>query len=215
MIDEIYSDYSNHLLRGQRAACLDIVKTLIDQGVEIKTLYLELFQRTLYEVGDLWERNLISVATEHLATSITESAMGLVQPLIFSKARCGRKAVVSCVANEYHQVGGKMVADVFELHGWDGYFLGANTPLADLLSMIEDKRPDVVCLSLSVYFNMPNLMASIEAIWRQYPQLDILVGGQAFQWGGKDLPEKYPTVKVLYSLDHLESYIVDGKCHEM
>jgi hypothetical protein len=27
------------------------------------------------------------------------------------------------VANEYHQIGGKMVADIFELNGWRGYFV--------------------------------------------------------------------------------------------
>ena len=207
MIKNIYPEYLQGLLHGERSRCLEIVQQLLEEGVEIKTIYLELFQGTLYEVGELWERNRISVATEHLATSITESAMGLMQPHLFARERTGKKAVVSCVANEFHQVGGKMVADIFELHGWDGYFLGANTPLVDLLNMLTDKKPHAVCLSLSIYSNLPNLLTAIEALHKDFPRLEVLVGGQAFRWGGREKLERFENVKLLSSLDELEAHI--------
>jgi len=207
MIEPTYQEFLGNLLSGKRASCLEQVRQLLEQGIEIKTLYTELFQKSLYEVGELWERNQISVATEHLATSIIESAMGLIQPLLFGGQRTGRKAVVSCVANEFHQVGGKMVADIFELHGWDGYFLGANTPLADLLEMLKEKKPDVVCFSLSIYSNLPELLAAIAKVNQEFPALDILVGGQAFRWGGREALQPYQKVALLESLDDLERYI--------
>jgi methanogenic corrinoid protein MtbC1 len=207
MTEQTYRDYLQNLLYGNRASCLEQVKQLLDEGIEIKILYTELFQRSLYTVGELWEQNKISVATEHLATSITESAMGLVQPLLFSNQRTGHKAVVSCVANEFHQIGGKMVADIFELHGWDGYFLGANTPLPDLLEMLKEKKPDVACFSLSIYSNLPVLLTAIEAVRNNFPAIDILVGGQAFRWGGKEVIQAAPRVTLLESLDDLEQYL--------
>jgi len=207
MIEPTYQEFLDNLLSGKRASCLEQVRQLLEQGIEIKMLYTELFQKSLYEVGELWERNQISVATEHLATSIIESAMGLIQPLLFGGQRTGRKAVVSCVANEFHQVGGKMVADIFELHGWDGYFLGANTPLADLLEMLKEKKPDVVCFSLSIYSNLPELLAAIAKVNQEFPALDILVGGQAFRWGGREALQPYQKVALLESLDDLERYI--------
>ena len=36
-----------------------------------------------------------------------------------------------------------MVADIMESHGWDAWFLGADTPLEDLLSLLQDKQPGV------------------------------------------------------------------------
>ena len=211
MIENIYNDYLNSLLTGERAKCLAMVQSLLDQEVEIKTIYLELFQKSLYEVGELWERNRISVATEHLATSVTESAMGLMQPLLFARERVNRKAVVSCVANEFHQVGGKMVADIFEMHGWDGYFLGANTPLVDLLKMLNEKKPDILCFSLSIYSNLQNLLISIESIKKDHPQLEIIVGGQAFRWGGGEILKEIDRVHLLESIDDLENYLQDVK----
>ncbi len=97
--------------------------------MELKSLYMDLFQRSLYAVGELWELNKISVAREHLATAITESLLNLVYPRLFENTPTGKKVVVSCAANELHQIGGKIVADFFELNGWESHFLGANTPV--------------------------------------------------------------------------------------
>ena len=93
-------------------------------SVGLKDLYVNLFQRALYQVGELWEHQRISVAVEHLATAITESLIALVQPQIFCGPRLNRSIIVACVADEYHQLGGRMVADMFELQGWAGIFWG-------------------------------------------------------------------------------------------
>jgi methanogenic corrinoid protein MtbC1 len=206
-ITELYEPYLASLLEGNRQACQKIVSQLLASGIEIRQLYVGLFQHALYQVGELWEQNQISVAKEHLATATTESLLPLVYPVIFRTPRCGRRAVVSCVANEYHQLGGKMVADILELHGWDSYFLGANTPVDALLTMIEEKHPELLCLSLSVYFNLPSLLNAIHHVRDTFPDLRVLVGGQAFRWDGIAQVEGLNTVQIISSLDALEQAI--------
>ena len=179
-IASCYDNYLLALLGGDRRGCRDFVQQLLDCGVGVKKLYTQVFQRSLYEIGALWEQHRISVATEHLATAVTESLMTMVHPQLFASGRKGRRAVVSCIANEYHQVGGKMVADIFELHGWDGFFLGANTPLSDLLSLVHEKKPEVLCLSVSLSENLPVLRGIIEQVEEEFPCLKLMVGGQAF-----------------------------------
>lgn len=203
-----YQRYLDDLLSGNRAACTDVVQGLVDRGVSIRRIYLELFQRSLYEVGSLWERNRISVAVEHLATAITESLLTLVYPVLFRSDRVNRKAVVACVASEYHQIGGKMVADIFELNGWDSYFLGANTPTSDLLDMISRTEPDLVGLSLAMYSHLPRLTHAVEQIRARFPETRVLVGGQGFRWGGEEALRAYAGVSYLPSVDELESLIV-------
>ncbi len=208
MIDEAaYGQYFSYLLAGNRAGCAAIVKGLLDGGCDIKELYTHLFQRSLYKVGELWEYNRISVAMEHLATAVTESLLHMAYPVIFSAEHTGEKAIISCVANEYHQIGGKMVADIFELNGWDGYFLGANTPVSDLLALIDEKKPRIVCLSLAIYFNINTLLDGIEQIQASYPGLEILAGGQAFRWGNTRVLEKYRNVTYIESVYLLEEII--------
>lgn len=126
---------------------------------------------------------------------------------IFGAAHTGRKAIIACVANEYHQLGGRMVADIFELHGWDGYFLGANTPSEELLRLIDDKKPDLIGLSLAISFNLDNLWKVVEMVRVTFHELPILVGGQAFRWGGTELVSRYEGVTYISSLIDLENRI--------
>ena len=210
MINEkLYQEYLQALLAGRRAQCHDIVQMLLDKKFAIKRLYSDLFQRSMYEIGELWENNRITVANEHLATSITESLLNLVYPFLFATDRIGKKAVISCSANEFHQVGGKMVADLFELNGWDGHFLGANTPPEDMAQFIEDVQPDVIGLSLSILSNMEHLKHSIEILQSNFSDMPLLVGGQAFRWGGADIIKKYKNTDLITSIDDLEKMILN------
>ena len=211
--EEVYRLYLDGLLSNNRQQCRKCFEQWLAADAELGTLYENLVQRSLYEVGDLWERGRISVATEHLATAINESLLNLTYPRLFAQARIGKTAVIASTANEYHQLGAKMVADIFELHGWRGYFLGANTPLRDLLDLIREKGPDAVALSLTVYFNRDSLLQTAAAIRSEFPAVPILVGGQAFRWGGRDRVEALPEVRCLASLSDLEAWLKVERNH--
>ena len=202
--DGVYQAYLQALLDGERQVCGDTVRTLLSDGVELKDLYLNLFQRSMYQVGELWESEQISVATEHLATAVTERMLTLVQAQAFGGPARERSLVMACVADEYHQLGARMVADFCELRGWRGHFLGANTPRSDLLEMIEKCRPTLLGLSLSIGLNLPLLVQAIEAVRARFAELPILVGGQALRWGGFEAVAALPGVSCVDSLDALE-----------
>jgi len=199
-----YEHYLAALLAGRREECAAIVQELLAAGTGLKELYVGLFQRSQYQVGELWEHQRISVAVEHLCTAITERMLTLVQAQVFSRPARDRTIIISCVADEYHQLGGRMIADFCEMRGWRGYFLGANTPLANLLQLIEECRPDLLGISLSIYFNLPALLKALDAVSEKYPDLPILVGGQAFRWGAAEALQPYPKAAYIASLDELE-----------
>jgi methanogenic corrinoid protein MtbC1 len=207
ILEPVYASYLQGLLAGDRRLCREAVVRLLDAGTGVRELYESLFRRSMYEVGRLWETGRIPVATEHLATSITESLLTLVYPQIFAAEHADKSAVISCVANEYHQIGGRMVSDMFELNGWNGYFLGANTPADELTRMVGEKKPDLVGLSLSVYFHLPKLLEGIEAVQRVSPDIPILVGGQAFNWGEASEVRQIPGVRVITTLAVLETVL--------
>ena len=207
--DTIYEQYLTSLLAGKREACSMIVTELLAAGIGPKDLYVHLFQRAQYRVGELWEQQNISVAVEHLSTAITQRMLTLVQGQVLKGPERNRTIIIACVADEYHQLGGRMIADFCELRGWRGYFQGANTPLADLLRLIEVHVPDLLGLSLSIYFNLPELVRALDAVTEKHPELPILVGGQAFRWGAETAIKSYPTVSYISSLDELEQRMAE------
>lgn len=210
MDKDIYDAYFHHLLEGNVTGCSGIVRDLLEGDTYIRDIYVDLFQSALYEIGTMWEKNEISVATEHLATSITERMISMAYPTIFSTERIGKSAIVSCVADEYHEIGGRMVADILEMNGWDAIFLGTSTPLNDLMDMIEEKNPDVVALSLTIYFNIDSLKRALDLIQERRPGQKVIIGGQAFRWGGEDLADDYENVMFIPTLDRLEEVVSGG-----
>ena len=206
-MDEEYPTYLQRLLRGDYEGCAAIVDDILGSGTAVRDLYEGLFTRNLYEVGHLWETHQISVAKEHLATAVTERLLARVAPGIFAGEHLQRSAIVCCTTNEVHQVGGRMVADTLEMNRWHAYFLGANLPFDDLLSLVEEKSPDILALSVAIPTNLPSLESAIEKVRETHPRLPILIGGQAFLHGGRDIPDRYPEVTLLGSLRELESFV--------
>ncbi|MGE4288187.1 MAG: B12-binding domain-containing protein [Salinivirgaceae bacterium] len=203
----IQNEFLSALLNGNRAACSSIAKSYFEKSNNFIHLYEKIIRQALYNVGKLWANNQISVATEHLATSIAESILNEFYETAISNKRIPLKVVVSSVANEYHQVGLKMVSHVFENQGWDTFILGSNLPTNDLIHFIQQNKPDVLALSLTLYFNLPVLIDLLTIIENTFPDLNVLVGGQAFMHGGTEEIKKFKNISYLKDLDTLELFI--------
>jgi methanogenic corrinoid protein MtbC1 len=181
-VSQTYSqNYLQFVLQGNRSKCSSIVHSYLERNNSIYDLYEQVIKVALYRVGELWEQNKITVATEHLATAITEGILNELFEQIISSDRLEKKVVLTCVDKEQHQVGIKMVADVFEMHGWESYFLGTGIPLGELVKYIEEVRPDILAISLSVYFNFKKLIETLDFVRARFPDLFIIIGGQAFK----------------------------------
>lgn len=200
---ESYSQFISSLLAGSRANCLKIIDQHWQQNVSLKDLYENMLKKALYEVGELWEFNKISVATEHLASAIVETILNDLYLRIKLKDNCNKTILTSCVENEYHQIGIKMISDMFEINGWNTYFLGANTPIGELIDFAKDIKPDFFAVSISIYSHLPILEKMIEEVRKTFPELPILVGGQAFRHGGQEVLLKY--YKVLHLSDTIST----------
>jgi len=194
------------LLRGNRIECQEIMKEFRKTNPSIIELYEELFMKSLYKVGDLWEYNKVSVIIEHMATSITEGLMNDLFPEVMSLERKNKKIVIACVQNEEHQVGGKMVADIFEKNSWDTFYLGDNTPTVELVKYCDLIKPDLIGLSISIYSNIPFLIDEINSL-RTVTNIPIIIGGQALIKVGVEITEKFQDVFYFANLESVENYI--------
>ena len=182
-MNDWYQPYVVALRAGDRRRALAVVDEARAAKLDLATLYLEVFQPSLREMGRLWQENEITVADEHLATAITQIAMGRLYVEFCSSAKPnGRTLLAACGADERHELGLRMVCDLLELEGWDARFLGAAVPDDDLVAMVLEHRPDALALSASIAPHLPPLRATIQAVraacGAAVPY--IIVGGRPF-----------------------------------
>jgi len=202
-----YNEFLNYLINGNHTLSSQFAHNYLINNSSILNIYENIFKKALYEIGILWELNKISVATEHLASAIIETILNEFYSKIVSKNKLNKTVVVACTENEFHQIGIKMVSDIFEINGWNSHFLGLNTTTEDLIFYIKNIKPDILALSLSLNFNLPVLEKMIEKIRSQFPTLTILVGGQAFNYGGLDKILKFSNVVYKSDLLSTEEFI--------
>ena len=105
--------------------------------------------------------------------------MSQLLPRIFEGKKNGRRLVAAGVGGELHEMGIRMVADLFELDGWDTVYLGANTPSSGIVRAISDMRPDILAISATMTFHLGELESVIRDVRASAAQtLKILVGGR-------------------------------------
>jgi MerR family transcriptional regulator, light-induced transcriptional regulator len=181
-VNEVFNAYLTALRSGDRRSAFTIAFDAHQRGADLRSLYLEVFQPALREIGHLWEQNEVTVAEEHLATAITQSIMAGLYTQNMLAAERGHHMLAACAEMERHEVGLRMLCDFMDFEGWTTTFLGASVPRASLARMVCERRPDVLALSASITPHLTHLRATIEAVraacGAQQPL--ILVGGRIF-----------------------------------
>ena len=177
------SPYLDAIRDGDRRRAFAIIDGARSSGLDLATLYIEVFQPALREIGRLWQENEISVADEHLATAITQAAMARAHESAFTwRSTEGRTLVAACVDVERHEVGLRMLCDLLDLEGWHTTYLGATVPVESLVAMVKRRRCDVLALSVALTAHLPRLLAMIDAIKQALGDARplIIVGGRPF-----------------------------------
>jgi methanogenic corrinoid protein MtbC1 len=179
---ELAGKFLRFLLNGERHLASRLILDAVDSGVEVKDIYLHVFQSSQREIGRLWQMNRVSVAQEHFCTAATQLIMAQLYPRIFRTEKNGRRIVATSIGGELHEIGVRIIADFFEMEGWDTYYLGANSPTNAILQALSDRRADVLAVSVTMTFHIravESLIAAVRAA-EQLKDVKILVGGYPF-----------------------------------
>ncbi len=170
------------LLSGDHGGCIEIARSSVHSNEDLEDFYLQIIQPAMYEIGVLWERNEISVAQEHLASAIVTRTLGALDAAERFQGIRDRRVVVSASPGEFHEIGAWMVSDYFDSRGWQVRYLGANTPLEDLIALLVDFRPSILALSVTMSFNLVAAKEIIETVRAEElcSSIRVLVGGRVF-----------------------------------
>ena len=181
-LGQLARDYLDALLHRERDRAMKTVLDAVESGIDVRQIYEHVFQVAQWEIGRLWQQNKVNVAQEHYCTAVTQLVMSRLYPYIFNHQKNGLVFVGTSVGDELHELGIRMIADFFELDGWDTYFLGANTPLESIVETAVQEKAHVVGISVTISYHINEAKRIVEAV-RSRPELaetKVLVGGYPF-----------------------------------
>lgn len=178
---EIKKKYLETLLNNDTKKAMDYISDTLKSGAKLEEIY-KILESAMHDVGELWHKNKISVDKEHYITSATQTAMSQFYPLIYSKTeKNGYLLLSSAVGSELHEMGVRMISDLFEYNRWDTIYLGAAVPMGNILNSIEENRPDLIALSVTMPPHLVLCKEIVDSIRELYPKVMIAVGGMAFK----------------------------------
>lgn len=175
--------YLELLLDGNLPVAMDEILAEAGAGTPVADLYLRVFQPALYEIDRLWQLNHISVAEEHYAAEATRLIMSLLYPRMTASVKTRGHLVALTVSEELHELGARMVADLFQLAGWDVWLFGPNLPPPVVAHAVKARQADVLAISVTMTDHLPAVEEVIAAVHADAAtrRVKILVGGLPFR----------------------------------
>lgn len=188
----------NCLFRKDSHQAIGMIRKFIDEGISLDDVYVEILSESMRRVGELWHTAEITVDTEHYCTSVTQMAMAQMYDKLFDGERKNKTILSVCPGMELHEMGARIVSDLFENHGWDSIFLGAAVPVDYIMDSVRENRPDLVTLSVSMPQHLMDCEKTIKEIKKEFPDIKVAVGGKAFE-STNEIWKKWPVD--IYSKD--------------
>jgi methanogenic corrinoid protein MtbC1 len=114
---------------------------------------------TLERIGNGWAEGGLTVAQEHLASTVIRAH--LERLLADTRGALRGVAVLACAPGERHELGLLMLAIMLRADGWQVAYLGADTPLADAAQLAQQLDARLLCVSATMTDKLTGLADAV------------------------------------------------------
>ncbi|MGM0640540.1 MAG: cobalamin B12-binding domain-containing protein [Thermotogota bacterium] len=189
---KIKDSFYNMMNKLQREKVTTYIKEKLDND-EIS--YRDLYEQLLIPYLSNWDCDEdiqeLCIFKEHVSTSIIRTIIEINYPFLVKQRKkllndgriseLRKKIFVACPSGEYHEIGARIVSDFFYMNGYEVLYVGANTPLDEIIKMTKVFIPDYIAFSVSDPYNIISAKKTISRLRENNTQSKIIVGGRAFK----------------------------------
>ena len=161
----------------------------IDECVKIYEEYTKIFnsadffdkilKQVMYDVGEDWANNKISIATEHVASNIAQTLVKIIMDSVSGSAN--KKKILICVpVGEEHHLGCDVLETYLSIKGFKVYNRVTSMPTESIINFIENNKPDIAFISITLPDNILAGQRLVRKI-NDECKIPILIGGYAMQ----------------------------------
>jgi methanogenic corrinoid protein MtbC1 len=154
--------YLQTLMAGNRLAARTVVEDALNCGLEPHVLLNQLIWPTMELLQELYKDDRINQAVFNMATRLNRSITDNLIGQLTRKEENGKKVLILCGDDEPEELGGQICADLFEADGWTVKFAGGGVPEDEVLGLIGQERPDLVCMFATLPSGVPSVRRLID-----------------------------------------------------
>ena len=145
--------------------------------------YERLLTPVMYEVGELWSKGVMDVATEHICSNAVHTLIKIINEKASRPAQTRKSKILLCTAEgEYHSIGCMVIESVLKSKGYSVFNIAPSVPSQSVISFIDKYNPDVILISVTLAENTSATIRLIHNILnssQNHPS--ILVGGNGVE----------------------------------
>jgi len=174
--------YFEFVLNGEKHLATQLILDSARNKFSAKDIYFYILERSLKEVGYLWEMNIIDISQEHYFSNVTQEIMSKLYPYFNIREKNGHSCVSLSINGEFHNIGVHMVTDLLDVQGWNTYYLGSDIPTQNVIRAVKDRKATMLVISATMSFNLDSVTNLIKAVRssKGCGDVKIMVGGRAF-----------------------------------
>jgi DNA-binding transcriptional MerR regulator len=165
-------------------ACLEFSESSAEQTLNqafslfpVEAVCIEILQKGMSEIGELWYKNRASVQQEHFASSL---AMRRLDALLSASPAPTRNqtVLVGCPPEEWHTFTPLLLALLLRRRGLNVIYLGANVPADQFSAAVKDIRANLVVLVAQQLITAATLQQTALVLSSQ--EIPVAFGGRVF-----------------------------------
>ena len=203
-LNPLQEQYLSALVSGNQREIYALTDTFFNENLSIEKFYLDIIQPVMYRIGRKWEIGEISVAHEHIASAIIARILSSFYKYVEIPEAVKGRILISSAPNEYHEAGAWITANMFEINGWEVQYLGANTPVKDVVSILRTFKPQILAISVTMIYNIDKVIDLIEIIKsdKDFDMVNVFLGGYLFK--------QFPEISRLIKADYIAENFLDA-----
>jgi len=179
-----YIRFTQFLDQEDKSGAVSYIQKLLQEGLAPAALLQDFLTPALSAWTCPIEDKEACIWKEHARTAIVMTILEMAYPAVAAAKQTvrpvGKTVIVVCPSEEFHEVGPLIVANYFELAGFEARYIGANTPKDDILSAVKILKPDYLALSVTSFYNVVQTRKVLEEVRQKFPHVKLIIGGTAF-----------------------------------
>jgi excisionase family DNA binding protein len=174
--------FFNALIAGREEEATNVLINDFLHGIPLAEIFDKTIAQAMRVIGELWMRDELTVAQEHLATRSTINAVHKLRNVIPVAPPNGKIAMCCAIEGDFHELATHLAQMLFESEGWEVLNFGSNTPLYSFADEVLHHSPELLCISATIISDIDRLSRDYKEFQSKISKLKIpiIAGGRAF-----------------------------------